>query len=216
MVDEAVAEVDPLLPGNDRHQVPLDAFGAGLSRQAEAVGQPLDMGVDDHAAGQSKGGPEHHVGRLSPNPRQTGQSFQVTGDLLVVGLGKPLGHPQQVLRLRPEKAGGADQFRKFGWIRRRQAASIRIAAKQLRRHLVDPSVGTLRREDRRDQQLERVLVNQGALGLGIELLEPAHHPSRLDLGIDARRIASRHSPLVPFLEPCRFAAGPWDCLPDSP
>ena len=47
--DHGVAEPDPLLPRNERHQVALDLVGVGLVAKTHALGQATDVGIDRDA-----------------------------------------------------------------------------------------------------------------------------------------------------------------------
>ena len=55
-----------------------------VGRQSQAVGQSLDVGIDDDARGDSKRGAKHHIGRFAADAGQGGQCFQVAGDLPIV------------------------------------------------------------------------------------------------------------------------------------
>ena len=61
-----------------------------------------------------------------------------------------------------------------GRIRVGEVGGRRVLREQRRRHHVDALVGGLRRQDRRDEQLERVAVVQCAAHIGIEVAQPAH------------------------------------------
>ena len=70
--------------GNDGHQVCARFARVLVGRQAQPVGQPLDVGVDDDARGDAEGGAQHDVGRLAADAGQGGQCVEVAGDLAVV------------------------------------------------------------------------------------------------------------------------------------
>src|SRR4051812_13791595 len=54
-----------------------------------------------------------------------------------------------------------------------EGRGIRIPSEQCRSDLIDADVGTLSREDGRDQQLEGVVVNESTLGVRIKLAQSA-------------------------------------------
>ena len=82
-------------------------------------------------------------------------------------LDERLGHADQRLRFLAEEAGGLDLLLELGRSRA-PAPPRRDSAEQRRRDHVDARVGGLRRQDRGDQQLERVPVVQ--LGVGVRVL----------------------------------------------
>jgi len=72
--DQSVSDEDPVLARDAADEVLLDLHRLGLQRQAEAVGESGDVGVDDDADGDGEGGAEHHVGRLA---RYAGEGQQL-------------------------------------------------------------------------------------------------------------------------------------------
>ena len=70
VLDQPVAEVDPLGAGYHGHQVALDLLGQLVGRQPQPLGQPLHVGVDHDARGDPVGGPQHDVGRLAADSGQ--------------------------------------------------------------------------------------------------------------------------------------------------
>ena len=104
----------------------------------------------------------HHVAGLAPDSGQRHEIGELGRDLAAEPRLHRLRHPDQVLRLRSEEAGRANQLLDLfgvggGEIRRR-----RIPREQRGRHHVDPLVGALRRQDRRREQLIRAVVRGSA------------------------------------------------------
>ncbi len=64
-----------------------------------------------------------------------------------------------------------------------RSGGVGIPAEQLRRHHVDPRVGALGREDRGDEELIGVRMDQGAGRLGILALQRLHDPPGVDLRV---------------------------------
>ena len=83
---------------------------------------------------------------------------------------------EQVLRLRPEEAGRADECLELRPVRPAPGLRVGIAAEERRGHHVDPHIGALGREDGRDQELEPVAMMQRTGDVGIQLLESTNHP----------------------------------------
>jgi LAO/AO transport system kinase len=79
MEDQHVRDQVPVLGGEDRGQLGLDLLWRGLASPAEALAQPLHVGVDHDALGHAKADPQHHVGGLSPHPRQRREGLEIVG-----------------------------------------------------------------------------------------------------------------------------------------
>lgn len=74
VMDELVGELDPVVLGDDVHQLLLHLFGVGGIREAEAVGEAQDVGVDDDAFGDAVGDSEDNVGGFAGGSRD-GEQF---------------------------------------------------------------------------------------------------------------------------------------------
>ncbi|MBU6210539.1 MAG: hypothetical protein KGR22_11575, partial [Planctomycetes bacterium] len=60
-----MAQEAPVLLRDERHQVALDLHGIIVPGQPEALGEPPDVRVDDHALVDREAVAEHHVGGLA-------------------------------------------------------------------------------------------------------------------------------------------------------
>lgn len=156
MFDEPVAQVPPLRLGEPGGQVSLDSGWVGRFGPPEAKGQAFDVGIDDDSRGDPQGVAKHDMGRLSPDSGQGCQVFQVGRHLAPVPSDQSLSHAQQVAGFGPEEACGVDQALQFRKLGTGQRGGVGEVIEKQRRDLIDPGVGTLRREDRCHQQLERV------------------------------------------------------------
>ncbi len=125
----------------------------------------------------TEGVAEHDVRRLAAEARQGEELGKASRNLATVPLHQGGTEPDQAARLVAEEAGRTDHRLEpgpvgTGIIRRR-----RVAAEQRRRDLVDPLVGALRRQDRRDRQLERRPEVQLAMRVRVQLGERAGDPT---------------------------------------
>jgi len=143
-----MAEVDPALLRQNRHQVALDLDRILLAGQTEALGDPGHVGIHHHPRGDAEHGPEHHVGGLAADAGKLHQTLQVARDLALVALDHGARHPQQGARFAVEEPGAADHLDQRLRVGLRQRRRIRPASKQLGRDLIDPRIGTLRRQNR--------------------------------------------------------------------
>ena len=71
MVDHAMGEDDTFLARDELEQVLLDEFGVGLPGEAEAIGDPLDVGVHDDPIGEAPDNAANDVGRLAAEVRSS-------------------------------------------------------------------------------------------------------------------------------------------------
>src|SRR5471030_602747 len=65
MQNDLVREENPLLPGNDLHQVPLDLHRVAVLCEIEARRNALDVRIHHYAYGNPVCCPQHHVGGLA-------------------------------------------------------------------------------------------------------------------------------------------------------
>lgn len=65
VVDELVRELNPVVAGDDLHQLLLDLLWIVGLREAEAIGEAQNVCVDHDALGDSVGGAQHDIGGFS-------------------------------------------------------------------------------------------------------------------------------------------------------
>ena len=114
--------------------------------------------------------------------------------LAAVALDEALREADQAPRLGAEEAGRADDLLELGGRGRRERRGVGVAREEPRRHHVDPLVGALRREDRRDGELEGVPVVERAAGLGVRRLEDVEDARGERRGRPERRLAGAARP----------------------
>jgi hypothetical protein len=81
------------------------------------------------------------------------------------------GHSDERLGLLAEKTSRQNQLFELGGRCRRQRPSVRVAGKESWRDYVYALVRRLRRQDGRDEQLERVAIVQLGVGVGVLLCQ---------------------------------------------
>ena len=148
------------------------------------------MGVDDDAFVQAEGVAEDDVRGLPADARELHELGHRARHLAAVALDEGAAEALERLRLVAEEAGGLDErLELFASGICRVVRGGRAGREERRRHHVDAHVGALRREDRRDQELERVAVVEGAMAAGVGGLE-----TREDLGGARRARGGRLTP----------------------
>ena len=65
VMDELVGKLDPVVAGDDLHQLLLNLFRIGGLCEAEAIGEAQNMGVDDYAFGYSVGYAKDDIGSFT-------------------------------------------------------------------------------------------------------------------------------------------------------
>ena len=168
VIDELMAEDDPLATRDDRDEVALGADRVGAAREVEAPADPPDVGVDDDPLGAAKPDTENDVGGLPADARQRDKLLERHGDLAAMPLDEPLTAAEEVLRLRPEESGAADHLLDVLLSRGCQASGGRPAPEQLRGYLIDAAIGALGRKDRRQKELEWRAEVERTAGGGVE------------------------------------------------
>ena len=142
-----------MLAWQRRAQLGLDLLGRRRLGDADAVGHAQDMAID-RQAGDAEGVAEDDVRRLAADAGQGRQRVHVGGHLAAVVLEQGMRHAKQHLGLLPEEARGHDLRFELRGGGGGEPSRIRVALEERRRDLVHARVRRLRREDRRDEELE--------------------------------------------------------------
>ena len=182
MQDQRVGRERPLLGWERGRELVLhDDRIVGLG-DADPVRDPQHVAIDRQARDTERV-TENDVGRLPPDGGQFDQGVHSRRDFSGVALDESVGHSGERLRLGPEEAGRLNLRFELVGRRPRQRARVRISLEEGRRDAIDPLVGALRRQNRRDEQLVRVAeveLGERARVLALELLEDlADPPARL-------------------------------------
>ena len=134
---------------------------------------------------------------LRPTPGQRDQVVEPARHLAAEPLDERRAEPDRAFRLGPEEPGRLDQLLELGPVGRGVVGRVAVAGEQRRRHLVDPHVGGLRRQHRRDQQLAAGREVELAVGVGVALGEqpvdapgaPGERQGRLDRSLGPPPVA---------------------------
>src|SRR5262249_31964975 len=167
---QQVAEVYPLLLGDHARQIGFDLIGIGLACQTEPLRQARHVRIDPDRR-LSEGVTEQNVGGLAADAVQAGQrldglrhlAVETLDELLTAALHGPrfvaveTGWPHIRLQLfdgHAHKVGGRA-----------------VLLEERRRDLIDLLVGTLRRQNQRDEQFEGRGKIERQLGVRMRPLE---------------------------------------------
>src|SRR5581483_3762574 len=180
--DQRVGRARPPLFRQRLAQLLLDEDRIVALGDADPVRDAEDVPIH-RQPGDAERVAEHDVRRLAAHARQLDELVHVGRHLAAMLGDESLRHAEQRLRLRAKKPGGVDQRFELRRRRLRERLRVRIFLEQHRRDQVDARVGRLRRQDRRDEQLERVPVMQLGVGVGMLRLERIEDLARLASGL---------------------------------
>lgn len=176
-MDEDVREVDPVLPGNELHELLLHELRGRSFGEAQAMREAEHVGVDDEAIRDTERGTEDDVRRFArdtwKNEELRHRSWYLAFE---IGL-HPGRRTLDGFRLVPIEAGRADDALELGPVRRGQVRYRWIPGKEPGRDQVHPRIRALGREDGRDEELERALVREGAGRFRVGFAQPVDDDS---------------------------------------
>ncbi len=105
MVDEHMGEVEPVLLGDDAHEVLFDFDGVFAGGPAETAGETADVGVYDEAYYDAIGVAEYDVGGFAGDAGQGEQLFHGARDFAAIVGNQTLGGAAQVFGFVAVKSG---------------------------------------------------------------------------------------------------------------
>ena len=178
VLDEEEVEIEPVLLGDEGHEVALDLDRVLLPAQSEPPRQAPGVGVDGDPLGLAVAGREDDVGRLAGDARKRHELRHGVRDDAAIGLDDPLRRPDDVLGLHPEEPRRMDHPLELGPVGPGEGRGRRVFPEELRGHRVDQLVGALGGQDRGHEDLERIAVLEGGPGMRVALPEQAD--DRLD------------------------------------
>ncbi len=189
-MDQFVRKRDPPRLWNDLHQIALDLLWRTLLRQLQPPRQSHHMRIDDHPHSNPKPRTQHNISRLSSNPRKPQNLLHSLRNLSPKLLDDNPCRPLDRLRLIPKKSSGSNQLLQLGKGSGNHSLRVRKRLKQTRSHQIHPNIRALCRQNRRNGQFPRILMNQRTNYIRISLANPS-------------RMAATRSGLVGFLViPC--------------
>ena len=164
-------ELNPFVLRDDLHQVLFDFDGVGIFCEVEAIGQALDVGIDDDSGGDAEDGTEDDVGGFTCGTRDGDQLFYGLRDLAAVLIEDPVGRADQRFGFVVEEDNGLDVFGQDFGANCGEVLEGGIFGEQARRDYVDADIGALSREYGGGEQFPRIGVMEGAGDVGIGFVE---------------------------------------------
>ena len=175
----------PPAPGDGLHQIELDALGSVRIRQIQSPGKPENVGVYNNSFGLAERDTENDIRCLARDAGELQKVFHgirdfppefvdyhSAGALNAFGLvAKEPGRPDIVLQHL-----GRDFHVVLG---------CAVLFEQIPRYNVHPLISALSRQYGRDQELQRVAVQKGALGIRVRPIKAVQDP------FDANRLFAR-------------------------
>jgi hypothetical protein len=102
-----------------------------------------------------------------------GEGFEFAGDFAVMDLNQGLGGGADIFCFVAEEAGGADEVFDILLLCGGKRSGVRVFFEERGRHHVDAHVGALRGQNGGNEELERAVVVQLAMGVGVGRAEDA-------------------------------------------
>ena len=147
MMNQSVAERNPLALKQLLHKIVFNFHGILLLRQAQPLRKPRDVGIDHHAGSNFIGRAQHHIGRFAPHAGKLDEFFQRLRNGAVVFFDKFSAAFLNALGLVAEEAGTLNclfQCAAVGFGKRRRIA---VFFEQCGGHHIHAYVGTLGRKN---------------------------------------------------------------------
>jgi hypothetical protein len=179
MMNQPVAEIHPLLPGNQLHEIALDLLRGAAYSQSQPARYPLNVGVDNDARGDPECRAQDDIRRLAADSRQRRECLDFFRDSAMVLFNDTASECQQIPSLGSEKPRGTDEMLQFGWLSPRKTGRVREPAKQLRRHHVDTNIRTLGGQYCCDQELVGVSVRERTDRIRVGAFQRANNLERV-------------------------------------
>jgi hypothetical protein len=165
--NQPVGELRPIVLRDKFHQHRFDFFRINLAREAEAHRKPRDVRVDDHADILPKGIAENDVGGFATDAGKGDERVHGLGHFTGMLIDEKAAAGADIFRLGAIKADGTEVVLERGGIGFGVVARRRVFLEERGCDFVDLHVGTLRGEDGRDQELERIREIELAMGVRI-------------------------------------------------
>ena len=176
VMNEQVAELYPFFAREQPHQIGFDFFRTALGGKIQPARQALNMRVHDHAFSLFKGHAQDDIGRFSRDTGQLDKFLHGCRNLASVLLRDEPARPLDAFGFISEEAGGVNHLLQFRWIGPGKLAGRLVSTEQGWCDRVDHPIGALCRENRGDEQLQRVrrprAGNKSAPPDGIWIYEP--------------------------------------------
>ena len=160
MPDQPMAPIRPMLFRHELHQIELDLLRIFFFGQAKALRQTDHVRVHDDPFVYAECVSQNNIRRFPTDTGQFAQFFHRVRNLTAKFVGDCRRGRADALGLVAEKSGRFDRVLQLSLRRLRVIFRAPIFLEQRRRDHVYAFVGALRGENRRDQQLERILEIQ--------------------------------------------------------
>ena len=178
MVNQFVGKGNPPVLRDNFHEVLFHLFGRGVGGEFQAAGDAEDMGVDDHADGNTVSDAEDDVGGFAGRAGDGEKIFHLLRNFAVeVGNDLPRRTLNRLRLVVVEASGADDLFDLLNW----RGGEVLCGGEGLeedRSDHVDASVGALRRKDRGDEQFPGIAVMESTFDVWVSL------PEEIENGFD--------------------------------
>ena len=167
-----MGEIYPVLPGHNLHQRSLNLLRCSLTRQTKPVRQPRDVCVHDDAFSFAVGDAEDDTGGFTAATVELEKFVHRGRHLAGMTLGDGLATGADGFGFVAKESSRANHYFQFAGRRGGEVGGGPVFREERGRNFVDAFVGALGAEDGGDEKLERIVVLQCALGVGVGSAQP--------------------------------------------
>ncbi len=171
VMDHPMRKHYPMFLRDKLSEIVLDLLGRFVLGEAEQLGNARDVCVDDNSGRDAKRIAEDDVRRLAGDAAEREQLNHRLRNLAVKYVDHPLTRGLNILCFVSKKTGRVNVLFEFLLRNCDEISRTVILTKKVGGDNIDAYISTLRREDRRDQQFERIGVNESAMSVGISLFQ---------------------------------------------
>lgn len=151
-----MTKIDPRLARQLGDQILLDRLGGFGFGQSHPGGKPFHVGIDDDSRWNSIRRPQHDVRGFAADPWEFCKSFEIARNFASMKFDELARRGDEVFRFGAKETGRSDQLFNIGKFGFREFKRRRKSLEQRGGYLIHSNIGALRREDRRDEELEGV------------------------------------------------------------
>lgn len=181
MSDQPVGKHDPMAFGDQSGEIAFDRLGRSVFGQSQPLREPRDMRVHDYARGDAESVAEYHVCSFSSDTAEGKQIVHSLRDAAAVFVDDSAARGLDVFGFIAEKARGMDVSFELFLGNAEVIGGAAVFAEKVGGYDVYTLVRALRRQNCRDQKLERGSVIQGAMGVRIVAAKAADDLGRVGL-----------------------------------
>lgn len=165
-----MGELDPMLPGNETHEIPFDPFRVFFRSEPQPDGNPSHMSIHYNPRDAERIA-QNDIGRLPPDPRQCHQCIEVCGDFSLILLMENPAAFFDVPCFVSIESRGSDLHLQFDQGSFGEMPGTWVFPEEARCDLVDPIIRALSGQDRGNEELQGIYEFQRTTRIRIVFIQ---------------------------------------------